>query len=709
MPNALPVPGDTSGTWGDKLNTWLLGIHNADGSLRDVTGTTNWFNVKDPAFGAYGDGTHDDTTAIQAAFDAVAATSYGGVVYFPAGTYLQEGAIGYNSTVPLAMRGDGVQSSRIIGAYPVPVVGGVNKPSIVYYNITMANPQEKPPRSDIGCGITSGSINVTDPSTALTNFDVGRQISGTGIQPGATIATVAPYTPPAFPGSFTMSVPATANNSNVTIAIASSGPGGDNGSFLMEDLSFVNTTSASIPVPSGSVQQFVSLNNVAFAFIHRVAVYVLHAQPMIDPFVINACTWALFKECDIHGLVHGITLNGKYNAVGAIYIEDSVIGCPSNSGGVNPACFLLTGFVESVHTRTLITTGSERGMMTLESGGYSPLIFIIENYEPNSHGISSCDFSGAGGGQYYIWDSFFSEPPIGAAASTHVQFGGTPANSIKLMGTTFFGATGHSVLLGNTADVQIEGCSFAGAGVYKSANNAYDEIHIGALASSVKISGCTFDTQGGNVGTNKVRSAVYVENGAQDVTVTNCDGAGSANYGTAGIVDPGDVVMQSGNVGLGFPDAQTGENSGNPVTGTGSARLSPFFTVNGNDMIAGNVYHLHAWGTGTNTSSVGLNVYYNATGTNLLSSGVTATGSFNWEWDGYLYVVSSGASGVVRVQWTFSATPGGSTVKATGGIALNTTADWNLEMNASWAATTGSPSIQCNGAFCRKIQDWPAT
>lgn len=64
-------------------SAWLNDVNNHvyKGKRLD---TINIINVKDPTYGATGDGTTDDTTAIQAAFTA--ATS-GGIIYFPQGKY----------------------------------------------------------------------------------------------------------------------------------------------------------------------------------------------------------------------------------------------------------------------------------------------------------------------------------------------------------------------------------------------------------------------------------------------------------------------------------------------------------------------------------------------------------------------------------------------------------------------------------------------
>lgn len=72
------------------------------------TVTLDWFNVKDVPYGAKGDGSTDDTAAVQAAIDA--ASVAGGTVYFPVGAYL----VKPGATSPaLSVGGNGV---RLVGA-----------------------------------------------------------------------------------------------------------------------------------------------------------------------------------------------------------------------------------------------------------------------------------------------------------------------------------------------------------------------------------------------------------------------------------------------------------------------------------------------------------------------------------------------------------------------------------------------------------------
>jgi len=73
MPATYQVPtvGGSEDVWGTELNNYLSSIK---------------VGVSVKEYGATGDGVTDDTAAIQAAIDAVEPT--GGIVYFPAGTYL---------------------------------------------------------------------------------------------------------------------------------------------------------------------------------------------------------------------------------------------------------------------------------------------------------------------------------------------------------------------------------------------------------------------------------------------------------------------------------------------------------------------------------------------------------------------------------------------------------------------------------------------
>lgn len=62
--------------------------------IKDVVGASSgvFFNVKAASYGAIGNGTNDDTGAIQAAVNAAVAAG-GGIVYFPPGTYNVTGTI----------------------------------------------------------------------------------------------------------------------------------------------------------------------------------------------------------------------------------------------------------------------------------------------------------------------------------------------------------------------------------------------------------------------------------------------------------------------------------------------------------------------------------------------------------------------------------------------------------------------------------------
>ena len=76
---------------------WKVRLNNADvtvqAALASIYGI--FYNVKDPTYGAKGDGATDDTTAIQAALTAAGAAG-GGIVWFPQGSYKTTGKL----TVP---------------------------------------------------------------------------------------------------------------------------------------------------------------------------------------------------------------------------------------------------------------------------------------------------------------------------------------------------------------------------------------------------------------------------------------------------------------------------------------------------------------------------------------------------------------------------------------------------------------------------------
>jgi len=143
----LPTPGEDAGNWGEILNDFLGNEHSQNGTLKlrtdgtldafyqkpvggipqadlatDVQTTLNKaafaLNVKD--FGAQGNGTTDDTTAIQAAINAL--PSAGGLVYIPAGTYVMSSPITLKEGTNLVGAGSGTILRVASGALGIDVL-----------------------------------------------------------------------------------------------------------------------------------------------------------------------------------------------------------------------------------------------------------------------------------------------------------------------------------------------------------------------------------------------------------------------------------------------------------------------------------------------------------------------------------------------------------------------------------------------------------
>lgn len=74
-----------------------------------------WADVRHPSFGAKGDGTTDDTTAIQSAINTITALG-GGIVYLPQGTYLTTAALTITDHNGVTIRGAGMDATTITSA-----------------------------------------------------------------------------------------------------------------------------------------------------------------------------------------------------------------------------------------------------------------------------------------------------------------------------------------------------------------------------------------------------------------------------------------------------------------------------------------------------------------------------------------------------------------------------------------------------------------
>jgi hypothetical protein len=182
----------------------------------DSSGNGTWQPAPSPVFnvrnyGALGNGSHDDTSAIQAAANALSAQG-GGCLYFPAasGDYKTTGTITLSSYGDgLHVMGDGYGSRiKATGNYDTFYVAAGNGVAFSYMYLDSSVGSNHTDfgsvsRTDSGCVTTSTSTTVTD--SHVKTADVGRSVTGSGIPASTTIVSVVAST------SFVMSQAATAS------------------------------------------------------------------------------------------------------------------------------------------------------------------------------------------------------------------------------------------------------------------------------------------------------------------------------------------------------------------------------------------------------------------------------------------------------------------------------------------------------------------
>ncbi len=106
MSDTTFVPGTTiTASWLNDVNDH---VYNGQ-SFDDIS----VINVKDPTFGAVGDGTTDDYAAIQAAIDSATGALTGYCIYFPAGIYKTSGVLNVADKANMYFLGDGVNTTVI--------------------------------------------------------------------------------------------------------------------------------------------------------------------------------------------------------------------------------------------------------------------------------------------------------------------------------------------------------------------------------------------------------------------------------------------------------------------------------------------------------------------------------------------------------------------------------------------------------------------
>lgn len=700
---------------------------------------TSWVtrDINVQAFGAVGNGTTDDTAAIQAAINAVG--SGGGKVYFPptAGGYLLNSTALTVSTIGTVLAGGGAENTfLIIGSS----FTGAEAVLITAYSCQVQDISINGASTTLTSNPIANGIEISGARRAKINRCMFRYLNGWAVEVAATNAS----------GS------SNCVGTQISECYALTCAGGIH--FLG------NTTQAFSMGCQVSDTQLYSIGTTS------------GASANLDGICVEDSWDIALENCIVTqsvGTGHCLHLKGNCSALlsnnidltgttgsACTLIEDSLNGSPQNvqllGGSIlqGSVGLSITGAANQVNIAAVSVTSSQTHGMQV--GGTGASIFIMDCFF-NTNG------AGASGTNYDInWSGTSTGKVIGAALNSNIVSTGVAgvqksiniaANQAVMFSQLTFGGTGSSssTWFTNTPAGVLESTSgnfnfvtsptFSAASAFKypgtilsqptaTANTILSSNLNGTAAfDSFRITGAGTLSMGPGTLTRDVafgRAAsgiAYVTNSLLVGSATDLgdNGVGElkiANATTVPTTNPVGGAVMYANGGELFARDPNGSvypltllstgGAGATVTGvTALTLLASGITVPANTLAAGQVYRFKAWGGVTTTAStqtVQIGLYWGGiAGTSLLNwglqqpnaSGTTSNGAWMAEWEVVvLSTTSVTTGGWDGLNYYFSSLTEGNTT-------ITSTANEQFVVGVTPSAT--AVSITCAGFYCRRI------
>jgi hypothetical protein len=632
-----------------------------------------WINVKD--HGAVGNGTADDTSAIQLAI-SICSGNGGGVVYFPRGTYKISQKLTIVNRVTLMGAGPNATIIQQTATAQDCIFGT----DVTY--VAIKEMQLLGPGSGTGIGIdftlTNNAANVYIDLSNVSILSFGSH------------------------GIF-MQNPIVSDFRKVVVQTN----GGDG--FHIVGKTFPGAAGTSVNFhacyANGNTNIGYYLYNMVYTNLSACA-----ADSNAAGYVFDNCQSVNASGCGAEAQVgHSFRMNASYGvSLNSCWVYNN------NSIGI-----YVTG-----NTNTAVITGCTDNSPL---GGATAFIKV----DSGSHATLSANHNTTANSLASGTTNILDDSAGGVQFNGYTFVGGTAefAGAVNLDAGPI--TVNKSTSVGNAINAQVNGDSIprftiqANGGLNWGTGSAAQDVNLYRGAANALQTDDTFIVgQSARVNSNLVVGSTNIlgDNGVGEIQLANATTVPTTNpSGGAIIYATGGSVQLRNSQGLvrSIVGSVNGSNVQTTVANTTTETTIGSLTIPANDMVVGAIYRLRAWGTFsvTGTPTLRLRSYVGSTAiaaTGNVTVGTSGITNRSWSVETYFTVLSTGSSGTVMGHMTFpnsiastsSANPTVTTGTIEDGgsvITVNTTTSNTFTLQATWGTASTSNTLTAYGVMAERV------